>query len=80
MKYDDNQEKKLKQVITSQLLTKHFAFPSFPASLKASIAIFFEGRFCASFEEKKLRNDISSSSQLWGKLQNIHFTNSTENG
>ena len=31
--------KKLKQVITSQLLTKHFAYPSFPDSLKASIWI-----------------------------------------
>ena len=59
---------------------KTFCFPSFLASLKASIAIFFEGRFCASFEEKTLRNDISSSYQLWWKLQNIHFTNGTENG
>ena len=58
---------------------KTFCFPSFPASLKASIAIFFEDRFCASFEEKTLRNDISSSSQLWGKLQNIHFTNNQGN-
>ena len=32
------------------------------------------------FGKKTLGNVVSSSSQVWRKLQKMHFTNSTENG
>ena len=41
----------------------------------------FSWTFCYnSCKKNHLENVFSSSSQVWGKLQNIHFANSTENG
>eukprot|EP00493_Phyllostaurus_siculus_P021922 UN22252 len=65
----------LEKIETSDHFTashRTFCFPSFPGSLKASIAIFFEGRFCASFEEKTQKRHFLIVSTM-GKTTKYSF-------